>query len=72
MKIIRQSIEYEGHNHHQLQRDLQAWHRQHPFQSGLDWGMQTMWATMTDEDCLAFLLKYPQYIGRFQDVKTKS
>lgn len=68
MKIIRQSIEYEGDRHHELQRALRDWHQQHPFKSGLDWGMQTMWATMNDEDALLFCIKYPQFAGRFTSV----
>lgn len=68
MKQIRSSIEYEGSNDSELRRDLQAWHSQHPFNSGIDWQSQYQWATMTDEDCLAFCLKYPQYSNKFKEI----
>ena len=70
MKEIRQSIEYEGNNHHELQRALKDWHQDHKFSTGLDWSFQYMWATMTDEDCLLFCIKHPQFADRFTDAST--
>jgi len=67
MKTITQSMDYEGTNHRQLTWDLQDWHQQHPFATGIDWQFQYMWATMTDEDCLAFCLKHPEHAERFRD-----
>lgn len=68
MKEIRQTIEYEGNNHHELQRDLRDWHRDHPFTSGMDWQFQYMWARLSDEDTLLFCIKHPQYTDRFINV----
>lgn len=71
MKTITQSIEYEGPNHSDLRDDLRAWHSQYPLlDNGIDWQFQYMWATMTDEDCLAFCLRHPEYAERFRDGKT--
>jgi hypothetical protein len=58
-------MEYEGPNHSQLRDDLREWHKQHPFDNGIDWQSQYMWAIMEDEQAFAFLLKHPQYITRF-------
>ena len=55
------------HKPNTLQRDLQAWHRQHPFKNGVDYEFEYYWATMTDEDCLAFCLKHPEHINRFKE-----
>ena len=69
MKKITQTIEYEGNGASVLRNDLQAWHHQHPLHNtGIDWEFQYLWATMTDEDCLAFCLKYPQHSNKFKDV----
>ena len=69
MKTITQSIEYEGTNHRQLGWALQDWHTKYPLlDNGIDWQFQYMWATMTDEDCLAFCLKHPQFSHRFTQV----
>ena len=69
MKQIRQSMEYEGANSSNLRRDLTAWQHQHPtVDNGIDWQFKYMWATMTDEDCLAFCLKHPEYSHRFTQV----
>lgn len=67
MKTITQSIEYEGTNHKELGWALQDWHREYPFATGIDWQFQYMWATMTDEDCLAFCLRHPEYADRFKN-----
>ena len=72
MKTITQSIEYEGPNSSQIRTDLQAWHHQYPFATGIDWQFQYMWATMTDLDCLAFCLKHPEYADRFRDGTTRT
>jgi hypothetical protein len=68
MKQITQNMDYEGANSSQLRDDLRAWHLQHPFNTGIDWQFQYMHATMTDEDCLAFCLKHPQYATRFRNI----
>jgi len=68
MKRITQSMDYEGDNHKELINDLRQWHKQHPFNTGIDWQHQYMHATMTDEDCLAFCLRHPQYADRFKDI----
>lgn len=69
MKKITQSIEYEANNSSLLRTALREWHSQYPLaDNGIDWQFQYMWATMTDEDCLAFCLKYPQFAGRFTQV----
>jgi hypothetical protein len=70
MKMITQSMEYEGLplSNTDLHTALRNWHSQHSFSSGIDWEFQYMYATMTDEDCLAFCLKYPQYSNRFRTV----
>jgi len=49
-----------------LQRDLNAWFRLHPFNNGVDHEYEYYWATMTDEDCLAFCLRYPEHITKFK------
>ena len=69
MKTITQSIEYEGNNDSDLRDDLRSWHSEHPFNNGIDWEHQYLWATMTDEDCLAFCLRHPEYIDRFTKIK---
>ncbi len=68
MKKITQTMEYEFDNGYELTINLRDWHKQHPFQSGIDWEYQTMWATMEDQDCLAFCLRHPQWAHRFKDV----
>ena len=70
MKKITQSIEYEGlpFANTELHQALKDFHTNHPFATGIDWEFQYYWALMTDEDCLAFCLKYPQYNTRFKTV----
>jgi hypothetical protein len=69
MKRITQSLEYEGPNSRELRRDITAWQHQHPtVDNGIDWQFKYMYATMTDQDCLAFCLKHPQYMHMFKDV----
>jgi len=70
MKKITQSIEYEGLPFHttNLHLDLQAWHRQHPFSTGLDWEFQQFWAVLDEESAFAFCVKHPEYADRFKDV----
>lgn len=68
MKMITQSIEYEGMNHQQLNYRLREFHEQEPFSTGFSWENQFLWATMTDEQCLMFCLKYPEYTDRFRQV----
>lgn len=61
-------MDYEGVNYRQLGWALQDWHSQTPFDNGIDWENQIMWATMTDESAFAFVLKYPQYSNRFKSI----
>ena len=68
MKQIRSSMEYEGLNNSKLKDDLRAWHAEHPFVTGIDWPNQYMYATMTDMNCFAFILKHPEYAERFFNV----
>ena len=68
MQRITQSLDYEGTNHHELNHRLKEFHNEHPFESGFDWEYQYLWATMTDDDCLIFCLKYPEYAPRFKEV----
>jgi hypothetical protein len=68
MKRITQSIEYEGTNHQALINALKDFFDQEPFANGFDWQHQYLWATMTDEQSMMFLLKHPEFIGRFTTV----
>jgi len=69
MKMITQSIEYEGDNEMKLRRDLTAWNHQHPVKdTGIDWQLKYLWAVLDDEDAVMFLLKHPEYQGRFTSV----
>jgi len=70
MKKITQSLEYAEDHRYELTNNLSDWHRQHPLaDQGVDFDLQYMWAIMTDEDCLAFILKHPQWSHRFKDVQ---
>lgn len=71
MKEITQSMDYEGLPFYTtpLHTDLREFHSKHPFQTGVDWQFKYLWARMTDEDCLAFCLKYPEHSNRFKDVQ---
>ena len=66
MKTIIQMFD-DYHKPNTLQRDLQAWFTLHPFKNGVDYEFEYYWATMTDEDCLAFCLKHPEHINRFKE-----
>ena len=68
MKQITQTIEYEGANHQALISALKDFFDQEPFATGIDWQFQLLWARMTDEQAIMFLLKHPEYIGRFKEV----
>lgn len=68
MKII-QDMYPEGLQHKELVLALKEFHSHSPFSNGFDWDFQQLWAVMTDEDCLAFCLKHPQYANRFKEVK---
>jgi len=69
MKRITQSMEYEQENGYELTQLLKAWNNVHPLiDSGINWEFLYVYATMTDEDCLAFILKHPQFSNRFKDV----
>jgi len=69
MKRITQSLEYALDLRYELTNNLSNWHKQHPFASGVDWEYMYMWADLEDEDCLAFLLKHPQWADKFKDVQ---
>jgi|LauGreDrversion4_2_1035121.scaffolds.fasta_scaffold116146_3 hypothetical protein len=70
MMKITQDMNYTGPNEpvKKLVADLKAWHQDHPFSNGIDWAMQTYWATMQDEDCFAFCLNHPEYTERFRRI----
>lgn len=68
MKKITQSLEYEGSNCSELSYALQRFHKQSPFNNGVDWQFQTLWATMTDEQHLMFSLKHPEFSAMFKDI----
>jgi len=68
MKRITQSIEYEGTGHQNLINALKDFFDEEPFANGFDWQFQYLWATMTDEQAMMFLLKHPEFIGRFKEV----
>jgi hypothetical protein len=69
MKKIIQTFERNDDTRLELSVNLSDWHKQHPLaDQGVDWEFQYMWATMTDEDAFAFLLKHPQWHYKFKDV----
>lgn len=70
MKKITQTIYYEGLPlvNTDLQSALREFHTINPFATGVDWEFQVFWAIMTDEDCLTFCLKHPEYADRFRTV----
>lgn len=70
MKKITASLEYEGlpFSNTMLSQHLKEFHQNHPFQTGMDWEFQLFYAVMTDEDCLAFCLKHPEYATRFKTI----
>lgn len=67
---ITQPVYTEGPNADvkQLNTALKEFFLREPFSNGFDWEYQYLWATMTDEQCIMFVLKYPQYAGRFKPV----
>jgi len=67
MMKITQNMDYEGENEpvKQLVEDLREFHGHSPFKTGIDWQWQLYWATMTDEQAFAFVLKHPEYTQRF-------
>jgi|TARA_R110000868_G_scaffold402314_1_gene678525 hypothetical protein len=67
MKMLTQGMQtYNSPN--KLQRDLQAWFTLHPFSNGFDPDFEYFWAKMSDEDCIMFCLKYPEYAEMFKEV----
>jgi hypothetical protein len=67
VKKITQSLEYAEDSRYELTTNLSNWHRLHPLaDQGVDFEFQYMWATMTDEDCLAFCLLHPQWAHKFK------
>lgn len=68
MKQITQSLDYEGPGHQQLNYRLKEFFAVNPFSNGFDWQYQQLWATMSDEQCLMFCLKYPEYTDRFKEI----
>jgi len=75
---ITQNMDYEGYDYpvKTLMAALKEFHEQSPFATGIDWQWQLYWATMTDEQAFAFVLKHPEYIRRFtrihENVKTQA
>jgi hypothetical protein len=78
MMKITQDMDYEGDDQpvKKLVCDLKEYHEQSPFATGIDWQWQQYWATMTDLQAFAFVLKHPEYIKRFtrihENVKTEA
>lgn len=69
MKRITQTLEYAEDQRYELTANLSDWHKLHPIAlHGVDFEYQYMWATMTDEDCLAFCLLHPQWADKFKAV----
>jgi hypothetical protein len=69
MKKITQTLEYAEDQRYELTANLSNWHKLHPLaDNGVDFELQYLWATMTDEDCLAFCLLHPQWAHKFKDV----
>jgi hypothetical protein len=64
MKKITQSMEYQENS--MLTQHLKEFHEQHPFQTGIDLEFDYMYAIMTDQDCLAFCLRHPEYSNKFK------
>ena len=64
MKKITQALEYCENT--MLTQHLKEFHEQHQFQTGMNHEFDYMYAIMTDEDCLAFCLRHPQYANRFK------
>ena len=76
MMKITQDMDYEGANYpvSKLMADLKEFNETSKFNYGIDWQWQLFWATMSDEQAFAFILKHPEYIKRFtritENVKT--
>jgi hypothetical protein len=69
MKKITQTLQYDDDQRYELTNNLSDWHKQHPLaDNGVDFEFQYLWATMTDEDCLAFCLLHPQWSHRFTTI----
>ena len=70
MMKIQQDMDYEGPNQpvRKLMADLKEFNETSNFRYGIDWQWQLFWATMTDEQTFAFLLKHPEYTNRFRKV----
>ena len=69
MKKITQTLEYNDDARYELTNNLSDWHKHTPLiDNGVDWEFQLVWATMTDEDCVLFCLKHPQWAHRFRTV----
>ena len=69
MKKITQTLEYDDDLRYELSSNLSDWHKHTPLaDNGVDFEFQYLWATMTDEDCVLFCLKHPQWADRFRTV----
>ena len=68
--LIQENLYTEGHNKsaQQLTHRLKEFFIQEPFDNGLDWSTQTLWAKMSNEQAILFCLKYPEYAERFMQV----
>ena len=71
MMLITQQVYTEGPNAdvQRLNTALKQFHQTDPFSNGFDWENQYLWARMTDEQCVMFVLKHPEYAGRFKETK---
>lgn len=71
MMLIEADLYTEGDNPdvQQLTHRLKEFFTQEPFANGLDWSTQMFWAKMSKEQYFLFILKYPQYISKFKEVK---
>lgn len=68
--MITQDMDYQGDDYpvKRLMAEMKEFHQHSPFRTGIDWARQLYWATMTDEQCLMFCLKHPEYTNRFRKV----
>jgi len=72
MMKITQTMTYEQTTLKQalaLKQALKEFHETSPFKTGIDWEFKYLWATMTDEQAFAFILKHPEYENIFKKEK---
>lgn len=70
MRLITQTIYTEGGNPEAnlLKAHLREHYDVDPFITGVDWPNECIWAKLTEEQHIMFVLKNPQYAGRFKVV----